>query len=206
MTYLSKYLNIVTNYPQAGCENLPEHLGGGRDRCHQDVGALAWIVETFAPKRMIDVGCGLGCMVNLMREAGIEAIGIDGDPHGRPDFCWDFRDGPFPDPPPADVVWSMEFLEHVDEDYIPNIMDLFARSPVVVCTHAPPGKPGHHHVNCQEELYWRERFEEHGFRFDAEKTAELRAASNMRSIEADGTCNPNKKKRFVVDHGLVFVK
>jgi hypothetical protein len=77
---------------------------------------------------------------------------------------------------------------------------------VVVCTHAPPGKPGHHHVNLQEYDYWVERFGEYGFTFDAPKTAELREASNMRSIEADGTCFGNKKKRFVVDYGLVFVK
>ena len=64
-------------------------------------------------------------------------------------------------------------------------------------TYAPPGWPGYHHVNCQEESYWIDTLKSYGFRFDSAATKHLRQVSTM---NIDG----KKKKRFVKNRGLVF--
>ena len=181
----------------------PEHLGGGRERCHYDPTVLAYLQREYGVKTMLDVGCGLGCTVMAARDLGIVANGIDGDPHCKPDFLHDFASGPC-HPINIDIVWSMEFLEHVEERYIPNYMPAFQSGRYAFVTYAPPGKPGHHHVNCQPESYWIELFERHGFTWLDEETAHIRSISDIQTVEIDGTVRQKSHKRFIRDHGLFF--
>ena len=58
-------------------------------------------------------------------------------------------------------------------------------------TYAPPGQPGHHHVNCQLERYWIEALESIGFQFDGATTQETRAIAS-----------PGHYRK----HGLFFVR
>lgn len=185
-------------------DDAPEHLAGGRRRQHMDPGALAYLVNTLGIESMLDVGCGLGGMVEFALEQGLRARGIDGDPHGEPDVLWDFQDGPYTGVPPVDLVWSVEFVEHVDEAYLDNFCETFRLGRWLAITFAPPGKEGRHHVNLREEPYWIETMEGQGFRHEPELTAGFRAASDMRSVEWDGSVRPNKRKRFITDYGLVF--
>jgi hypothetical protein len=79
-----------------------------------------------------------------------------------------------------DVGWCVEFLEHVEEKYIPNIMDTFRRCKIVVATHALPGDTGGwHHVNLQSPEYWIKKFEDEGFIYDELKTLRLKKHSTM---------------------------
>ena len=59
--------------------NLPEHLGGHKNRTHLDEGSLDHCIETLQVKSMLDIGCGPGGMVALARSKGLKAYGIDGD-------------------------------------------------------------------------------------------------------------------------------
>jgi predicted 3-demethylubiquinone-9 3-methyltransferase (glyoxalase superfamily) len=87
----------------------------------------------------------------------------------------------------------------VYEEYMDNYMSAFKLCKVIVVTYAPPGTPGHHHVNLQEQPYWLDKFKTHGFTYSSSMTDQLRDASTM---------NLNKKsheKRFVQKRGMVFV-
>ena len=50
-----------------------------KNRTNLDNSVLSFLIETFAIKSMVDVGCGPGGQVIEAHKMGIEAIGIDGD-------------------------------------------------------------------------------------------------------------------------------
>jgi hypothetical protein len=58
---------------------------------------------------------------------------------------------------PVDVVWSCEVAEHIVEPKVDNYIDTLCNGRIVAMTHAVPGQPGHHHVNCQPSEYWIEK-------------------------------------------------
>lgn len=178
-----------------------DHLGGHLNRTNIDEGALQWLINRFEPESFVDIGCGPGGMVDLALSEGLDAMGIDGDPSIVRDFIHkhDFTHEPYYPPRKYDIGWSVEFVEHVYEKYMTNYMPVFRMCKVAVVTYAPPGTPGHHHVNLQEESYWIEKFKDNGLTFDLALTTELRNASTM---------NLNKKsheKRFVQKRGMVFI-
>lgn len=179
-------------------KDLPGHLGGGEMRCHDDKGSLAWAMKKYNVKSMLDIGCGQGCQTALAQKLGIDAYGIDGDfaiKRKFPNFIlhdyttgpYDFKDQTF------DLVWSVEFVEHVEEEYLPNFMKNMQLGKTVIMTFAPPGKAGHHHVNCRPAEYWIDIFKQYGFKHDVEGTAELKKACTM-------------TKNFIRDNGMVFVR
>jgi SAM-dependent methyltransferase len=173
-------------------ENLPEHLGGHEGETHLDEGALTYLQKKFDIKTMLDVGCGLGEMKLVADKLGVDWYGLDGDytVARNPDIfssmlIHDYRNEPDlmqtgDGTSTFDLAWSVEFLEHVDAEYIYNFMKNFRQCKYVLCTHALPGQPGKWHVNCQPPEYWVAIFRAFGFEVDVETTNEVRAASTMR--------------------------
>ena len=113
---------------------LPEHLGGHKNKTHLDEGTLLFLKKNLKIKTMLDIGCGPGGMVKLARDHNIEAYGIDGDfSVERPgiDSNWitihDYEKGPSDLTNNVDLIWSVEFVEHVWEDYKDNYMKDFQR-------------------------------------------------------------------------------
>lgn len=165
-------------------DTLPEHLGGHLNKTHTDRGAFLYLKDKFNIKSMLDVGCGTGGMLEIAELRDVEAVGIDGDftlDYGNFNvIIHDFTKGPAPLDRWFDLCWSVEFLEHVEEKYIPNYMKAFQRCKRVLVTAAPPGWGGHHHVNEQPEQYWIETFDEYGFKLDQRVTEAVRNESTMR--------------------------
>lgn len=182
---------------------LPEHLGGHAGITNTDLGALTWLQNTYNIKSFLDIGCGPGGMVEMADKTfNLESRGIDGDytleRYDQTKFIiHDFSQSPINVEKTYDLGWSCEFVEHVYESYIPNYMPAFQKCKMVVMTYAPPGWPGYHHVNCQDESYWIDTLKKYHFRFDEAATRQLRQVSTM---NIDG----KKKKRFVKNRGLVF--
>ena len=176
------------------------HLGGHLNRTNIDEGALNFLIEKYQPTSFLDIGCGPAGMVQLAKEKKLDAVGIDGDKKIINDLIieHDFTKAPILLDKTYDIGWSVEFVEHVYADYIQNYMSALKQCDTIMLTYAPPGTPGHHHVNLQDAPYWIDSFESHYFIYDHDTTIQLRNASTM---------NINKKnpmKRFVYHHGLVF--
>jgi hypothetical protein len=173
----------------------PDHLGGHLNKTHIDAGALDFLIERLPPiRRMLDIGCGPGGMRELAKVRNIEWLGIDGDPKfdGDPEIrIHDFSQGKFNPPGLFTLGWSVEFLEHVEEEYLPNLEPVWAACDYLCITHAPPGWPGHHHVNCQPAEYWIEHFTRLNFGYEPALSTGVRHASSM-------------NKNFMQRTGLVF--
>jgi SAM-dependent methyltransferase len=161
---------------------LPSHLGGHFNETHLDNGVLDYMIEKYKVESFLDVGCGPGGMVELALSKGLKAFGIDGDytvERNTPVLIHDYTLGPANIEDNFDMCWSCEFLEHVDEKYIPNFMNSFQKCKYVIATHADPGQWGHHHVNCQPYSYWKDVFAQYGFKCSAMESLKIREISTM---------------------------
>ncbi len=162
------------------------HLGGHFNRTNMDKGALDVMINKCHVRSLIDVGCGTGGMVAYAKWKGLNAIGIDGDdslPHYSYMICHDFTTSSLDSLPSRDfdLLWTVEFLEHIEERFLPNLRGIFRKARYVISTAAPLGQYGYHHVNCQDDKYWRDWFEDLGFDVDKKLTTTVRHRSTMRS-------------------------
>lgn len=173
-----KELGIDPTRPHLGGYNV-DHNGQGTwapelwERLIADEHAAGTPIRT-----MVEIGSGLGDTVRWFREhpAGIDALGIDGEPEAARvsgAILHDYTTGPRL-VAACDLVWSAEFVEHVEERYLDNFMRTFACGRLVGLTAAQPGDSGHHHVNCRSSNYWIEVFARYGFAYDKEYTRELK--------------------------------
>jgi hypothetical protein len=176
------------------------HLGGYVETGDKDCiypELWAWIAEDAKERRntrLLDVGCGDGVAVDAFSSLGLYSEGVDGMPFDRIRiYQHDFTHGPFR----CDTygtIWCCEFLEHIEEQYLPNVMRTMCQAHTVAVTHAVPGQAGWHHVNLQPDSYWIGAFAAAGFRFDEENTENARrlAALNGRATN------------YFRDTGLIF--
>lgn len=173
---------------------LEKHLGGHKGRTHTDAGVLDFFWQEHNCRSLIDIGCGPGGQVELALTKGWTAYGIDGDYTVNRNFdceIIDFTKQKLNVKNTYDLAWCVEFLEHVDEQYISNYMPGLVSAKYCVVTHALPGEPGHHHVNCQTNQYWIDQFAEHGLSYSEELTNAIRTNSTM-------------KRNFIRNRGLAF--
>jgi len=141
-----------------------------------------WIVEELGVGSVLDVGCGEGHAAGYFRDLGCEVLGLDGSEQARRDsvipnhhVLHDFVNGTYTPDRTFDLVWSCEFVEHVEEKYAQNFLDLFCYAEkYLLLTYAPPGQEGWHHVNCQPPSYWIEKVSALGFVLEPELTKRTR--------------------------------
>jgi SAM-dependent methyltransferase len=159
------------------------HLGGyihGGDPGTWCPYLWSWVVKEFQIQSVLDIGCGEGRSTKFFHDLGCEVLGVDGCEQAIHDsvipehvVLHDFCEGPFVPERSFDLIWSCEFLEHVGEEYVPNILGTFAHAAkVILATHAFPERKsrarskrhhGHHHVNCRPSSYWIRHIEGAGF-------------------------------------------
>ena len=178
-------------------KGLPKHLGGHGNVTHIDTGLIQFARHELNCKSMLDIGCGPGGMVYEAVSMGIDAKGIDGDfvtKRERPELfeIHDFTKGKLETiNKDFDMIWCCEFIEHVEKQYEDNWMSLMQKGKYVFVTYSEPGKPGHHHVNCEPIDYWIKLFEKYGFKFREDLTIQSKELTTM-------------KREFWKDCGLIF--
>lgn len=177
------------------------HAGGNiRFGDHNTFTPSLWsqLVDRFAVRSMLDVGCGEGHSVRFFHRLGIIAHGIDGLEKNilravHPIAYHDLNTGPYR--MPVDFVLSIEVAEHIDEKYVDNYLDTLCNGNVVAMTHATPDQiGGYHHVNCQPSQYWIDKFVARGYRLDYYNDYWRNQALKER------------EESFFGSSGLVFVK
>jgi SAM-dependent methyltransferase len=182
-------------------------------------GLWDWLVGTQEVRSVIDVGCGEGHALRYFRDRGCKVLGVDGIEQDDPDIVThDYATDPVASAPGViaqngwlpwrryvggdlnrdgfDLAWSCEFVEHVEERYVPNFLATFQCARLVLMTHAEPGQQGHHHVNCRTGDYWKGALAAFGYQFDAALTEQTRRLAAV---------NPDPHNHYRRS-GLAFVR
>jgi cyclopropane fatty-acyl-phospholipid synthase-like methyltransferase len=134
------------------------------------------ICNVFAPRRVIDIGCGSGALLAALSARGVQTVGLEyadaarevarkRNVDARPfDVRFDSFDsslGVF------DGACSTEVAEHLPAKYADRLVDILTRAGrVVLFTAATPGQGGTDHVNEQPHEYWIDKFQQRGFIHD----------------------------------------
>jgi SAM-dependent methyltransferase len=151
-------------------EFFDEHVEGSRSSARL---VVPMIMELVRPKRVVDVGCGLGTWLAVFRDHGAEEIlGIDGvyvdrqrleiAPHEF--LACDLSSSMAVDRR-FDLAVSLEVAEHLPEGSADALVSfLTSLAPVILFSAAIPCQGGTNHVNEQWPDYWATRFENHGYR------------------------------------------
>lgn len=134
-------------------------------------GLWKWAHDTLRVSSVLDVGCGEGHAAAYFKEIGCEVLGLDGSIEAKKNSripgahnIHDFDNGPFIPENKYDLIWSCEFVEHVDEDKVGNIIRTFGSGKkYIMMTFAAPGQAGWHHVNCKPAEYWIKQMLQIGF-------------------------------------------
>ena len=149
---------------------------------------------------VLDVGCGPGMYVNILRGRGYEAVGIDvtpvvdGKPHLYRESLLDLNGSRT-----ADLVICMEVAEHIDPQHNDEIVRQVAGTinpgGYLLWTAARPGQGGVGHINCRHKQYWREKLEALGL-------------VSRHDLEADliAHCKRGIHMGWFVNNAMVFFK
>jgi SAM-dependent methyltransferase len=185
------------------------HLGGHYNFTAMLKPTYDLIQKQFNVTSMLDIGCGPGGMVEYSNYIGVYSVGIDGDESVKKDkdyiLIHDYTLGELELNETFDLVYSTEFLEHVEEKYVSNFMPSFQKGKYVFCSAAPPGQSGYHHVNCKPKEYWIEKFNEYGFEYDEENTKKISDTSDDRVVKTNGMFFRNMNTIIVTNNRKPFI-
>lgn len=141
----------------------------------------SFLIKNLKIQNMLDVGCGRGFTMQHFKNMNVNVTGIEGCPVAVEHSLlkenvihWDFTAGSPVIQNGFDLVYCVEVVEHIEEQYKENFLKCFDKGKYIVLTHAGPGQGGHHHVNCQPAHYWIEEIEKRGFIYDSMYTKQLK--------------------------------
>jgi hypothetical protein len=123
------------------------------------------------PTTVLDAGCALGLLVEVLRKRDVQAWGIDISEFAienvHPDIRQYCRVGSITEPfehPHYDLIVSIEVLEHLPkEDADKAIANLCQHTDDILFSSTPFDYDEATHFNVQPTEYWAERFARHGF-------------------------------------------
>ncbi len=144
------------------------------------------VITIENPRRVLDLGCGVGKSLDYFFSKGIEVFGVEGSWAAiesaknkqfimRHNLSKELRlNRKF------DLIWSFEFVEHIHPKFVNNLMRTFSNhSDKVIISAARPGQGGEGHFNEKPPEYWINIFKEYGYKFINDETDLLRDTDEM---------------------------
>jgi SAM-dependent methyltransferase len=162
-------------------------------------GIAASIVERLPEVRsVVDVGCGSGAVMDMLRERGLSVRGLDYSEaalricrdKGLDVLKFDLEQGGDAPQLAADLALSTEVAEHLPPEAADSYVDfLVGVADIVVVTAATPGQGGTDHVNEQPNAYWIGKFAARGFAHDPADTQSWREDWRARNVDVHRSKN-----------------
>jgi SAM-dependent methyltransferase len=128
------------------------------------------LAKIWAPRTVLDVGCGSGYILDRFAQRGVEVRGIEGSraairmAASRGRIVRANLERGVPRLGRFDLCLCLEVGEHLRARAADGLVDgLTSSSDVVLFTAAHPGQPGRAHLNTQPKRYWQALFAGHGF-------------------------------------------
>ena len=135
-----------------------------------------WIASSLTTKTALDIGCGPGTYVRALRDAGVDAMGIDTDERVlEQDYL--LQQSLFDTSLTAELVLCLEVAEHIDsaqaDAVAASVVNAVKSSGTLIWSAAQPGQGGINHINCQPKSYWQSKLEEKGLQRDEDTELQL---------------------------------
>jgi SAM-dependent methyltransferase len=163
--YGPNYLLGVKSVPYERSEHWLEFFGGVAD----------WIVSALGPASVLDASCGLGLLVEALRERGVEAWGIDNSEVAISRVDESVRDhcmvASVADPLPRryDLIVCIEALERLPADEAEGaIANVCGSAERLLLSTTPPEFGESTHLNARPAEEWTEMLVRAGFRREIE--------------------------------------
>ncbi len=194
MSYIG--LNVVENI------DVP-HLGGNMlqgDPYTHSPRVWDYIIKRFGVSSVLDLGSGMGYSSQYFHNSGLKVLAVDGMAENcnkaiYPTLQLDLtKSGALAR---VDLVHCQEVVEHIEEEYLDNLLSSLACGRIILITHALPGQGGHHHVNCQPSEYWIEnllRYNCHHLVEDTRRVRHLAQKDEASYLAQSGLVFANKNR------------
>ncbi|MDO8593044.1 MAG: class I SAM-dependent methyltransferase [bacterium] len=149
------------------------------------------LINHFAPKSVIDIGCGTGIYLAEFAKAGIDITGYDGAPAAianslagdkikSHDLC-----EPLKINRQFDLCLCLEVAEHLEQSCASTLVNTLASlSDTIIFTAATPGQGPKSigHINEQPHQYWQEKFERGNYMLNKKLTETLKKEMAAKKI------------------------
>lgn len=167
------------------------HLGGSGvngDPITKMPDVWGYVCLKYRLRSILDVGCAMGYNAKWLLDRGYDVEGVEGLPYYVRENLLpkdrihqhDYATGPYVPKRAFNLALCTEFVEHVEERFVPNFLATFTRCQFVLLTHALPGQGGHHHVNEQDPSYWKAWMTSIGFDHVRDEDDVLRSTFQVR--------------------------
>ena len=159
-----------------------------------------YVIERFSITSVLDLGSGLGHSSEYLFKKGMKVLAIDGMdenienalyPTLQVDLTKTFVSCK------VDFVHCQEVVEHIDEEFIQNVIQSLTCGKIILLTNALPGQGGYHHVNEQQVEYWIDHlrcYNCHVLAEDTHRIRELAQKDGARYLAATGTLYANRNR------------
>jgi len=151
------------------------------------------IVQDIGPASVMDAGCAMGLLVEILRQRGVEAYGRDISEYSismvQPEIQPYCKVGSITEPFERhyDLIISMEVLEHMTPEESEKAVENFCRhTDDVLFSSTPFDYKEATHFNVQPPEYWGELFARHGFYRDVDFDASFITPWAVRFRRRDG--------------------
>lgn len=160
------------------------------------------LIEIFAAKTVIDIGCGNGLYLHTLSQRQVWAVGCDGSAHGvrlcPPDifvFQYDLK-APLVTNRRFDLCLCFEVAEHIPKRYSGNLVQSCCNSSdTVVFSSAQVGQGGTDHINERSPEFWNYLFRKEGFEQSLGETNALQARFQQMNVVHWLTANTRVYRR-----------
>lgn len=136
-----------------------------------------YMIDRFALRSVLDIGAGMGHAANYFHKAGMQVVAIEGlaencNKSVFPSIQVDLTKAPVVCS--VDLVNCIEVVEHIEEQYLDNLLDSLCCGKIILMTNALPGQGGYHHVNEQPTEYWITHLKKRGCSLSVDDTQRIR--------------------------------